>query len=237
MDNNSTAPAEAPQAPESVATPINTNPEPAQAPQMPDMHGFTSEQLAEIDKFFKNNGGFDAIKSKISNPTPAPQPQAPSQPAQPAPQAQTTEEQPTQPTTPQVPEGYWSPSDINAMYYRQTLINDPKYVSIKEYIEKGDFIKDMQTMGMPTVDKYGNINNANIHRFLDLKAQTVPAQTANMSTASATPTVTYTEVGEKITSRDDAMKVIAEAGHPRRAEALEYLAQSIGLKKATEEKK
>lgn len=235
MDNTPTAAGEAPQAPQTEATPTTTpESQVTQTPQTPDMHGFTSEQLADIDKFFKANGGFDKVKAKISNPEPTPQP---AQPAQPVTPTQTTEKQPTQPTTPQVPEGYWSPSDINAMYYRQTLINDPKYASIKEYIEKGDFVKDMQTMGMPTVDQYGNINNANIHRFLDLKAQTVPAPTSNMSTASATPTVTYTEVGETITNREEAMKVISEVGHPKRQQALEYLAQSIGLKKATEEKK
>lgn len=232
MDNNSTAPAEAPLAPESEAKPTNTNPEPVEAPQMPDMHGFTSEQLADIDKFFKANGGFDAIKSKISNPTPAPapQPQAPAQSAQPVQPVQQPAAQPAK-------EGFLSQSDLMALQYRQMLTNAPEYAPIHDYIEKGEFIKDMETMGMPITDGSGNINDANIRRFLSLKAQTVPAQTANMSTASATPTVTYTEVGEKITNRDDAMKVIAEAGHPRRAEALEYLAQSIGLKKATEEKK
>ena len=61
-----TAPAEAPKAPESVAdNSTNTNPAPAQAP---DMHGFTSEQLADMKKFFDNNGGFDGVKAKISNP-------------------------------------------------------------------------------------------------------------------------------------------------------------------------
>ena len=65
------------QAPQTEATPT-TNPEPAQAP---DMHGFTSDQLADIDKFFKANGGFDAIKSKISNPSPAVQQQT-AQPVQ-----------------------------------------------------------------------------------------------------------------------------------------------------------
>ena len=74
MADTPEAPAEAPKAPESVETPTTTNnnePAPVQtsAPaQSPDMHGFTSEQLADMKKFFDNNGGFDAIKSKISNP-------------------------------------------------------------------------------------------------------------------------------------------------------------------------
>ena len=89
MDNApAEAPAEAPKAPESEATP-NTNPEP-QAPVVPDMHGFTSDQLAEMQKFFAANGGFDKIKSRISNPEPKVE-----TPAQPAPQAQP--QQPQQP--------------------------------------------------------------------------------------------------------------------------------------------
>ena len=67
MENNPTeAPAEATKAPESEA-PKDTNNEQA-ASQAPDMHGFTSEQLAEMRKFYDANGGFDKVKSKISNP-------------------------------------------------------------------------------------------------------------------------------------------------------------------------
>ena len=78
MENAPEAPAEAPKAPESEATP-NTNQEQQAAP---DMHGFTSDQLAEMQKFFEANGGFDKIKSRISNPEPKVE-----QPAQPEPQA------------------------------------------------------------------------------------------------------------------------------------------------------
>ena len=68
-------------APQTEATPTNSNPEPAQAP---DMHGFTSEQLADMQKFFQANGGYDKVKSRISNPTPAPiQEQKPVEPTQP----------------------------------------------------------------------------------------------------------------------------------------------------------
>ena len=82
-------PNEAPVAPEakSEATPTNTNPEQAkeqEAPAAPDMHGFTSEQLADMQKFFQANGGYDKVKSRISNPTPAPaQEQKPVEPEKP----------------------------------------------------------------------------------------------------------------------------------------------------------
>lgn len=239
MDNNPTVPAEAPQAPESVTTPTtNSNPEPAPS-VTPYFDKMSESDRVSIDKFLANNGGIEAFnkwKQSVSNPQPKVETPAPApQPAQPAPVQPV--QQPVPPVTPQSKEGFLSQSDLMALQYRQMLVNDSKYSQIHDYIEKGDFIKDMETMGMPITDGNGYINDANIRRFLDLKAQTVPAQTANMSTASATPTVTYTEVGEKITSREDAMKVIAEAGHPMRNQALEYIAQSIGLKKATEEKK
>ena len=81
MENAPEAPAAAP-AVESEATP-NTNP----APAAPDMHGFTSDQLAEMRKFYDANGGFDKIKSRISNPEPKPvEPTAPVQQEQPQPQ-------------------------------------------------------------------------------------------------------------------------------------------------------
>ena len=67
MENAPEAPAEAPKAPESEA-PQTTNTEQAETTQAPDMHGFTSEQLAEMRKFYDANGGFEKVKSKISNP-------------------------------------------------------------------------------------------------------------------------------------------------------------------------
>ena len=57
MENTPEAAGAAP-APQTEATPTNSNPEPAQAP---DMHGFTSEQLADMQKFFQANGGYDII--------------------------------------------------------------------------------------------------------------------------------------------------------------------------------
>ena len=77
------APAEAPKAPESEANPTPTNTEqkaPEQKAEAPDMHGFTSEQLAEMKKFYDANGGFEKVKSKISNPEkPAEEPQSASE--------------------------------------------------------------------------------------------------------------------------------------------------------------
>lgn len=223
MENTPTAPAEAPKAPESVATP-NTNTETTAAPQMPDMHGFTSNQLADMKKFFDNNGGFEAIKSRISNPTPAPKTEAPKaeepKPAQPQAQAQ-----PIQPQEPA--EGFLSTNQIARLQYRQFLMSDKKYDGLHDYIEKGEFMKEMEDLGMRPVDAQGNVNDRIIRRFLDMKAQTLPAPAQTTPASSTTPTADYINVGETINSREDAIKVMTQPGHPMHNQALEYMRNSI----------
>lgn len=222
MDNTPTAAGEAPQAPQTEATPT-TNPEPAQAaqaPQMPDMHGFTSEQLADIDKFFKANGGFDAIKSKISNPSPAVQPQ-PTQPAQ-----QTVESQPAQPQQPAyvAPEGSITQQEFLAKQYFLSLAGEDKYSAISGDIASGNIFKEMSAFNIRPLNQDGSINDVMVRRYLDLKAQTVPAKaTSSQPDASAAPTVTYTPVGDKIENIDQAYKVLMEAGNPNMAKAEEYI--------------
>lgn len=219
MENAPEAAAAAPQAPETEATPT-TNPEPAQAP---DMHGFTSEQLADIDKFFKANGGFDAIKSKISNPTPAPKEEAkPAEQAQPAQPVA-----PAQPTAPVKQEGYLSPTDIAYIQYSRLLASDKKYEKLSEYIGNGSFIDEMKSLGMSPVDAAGNVNDDRIRKFLDLKVQTIPAEAPSTPSASATPTVDYVNVGDEIKSRDDALAVVNQAGHPMHDKAMEFLRDQI----------
>ena len=219
MENTPEAAAAAPQAPETEATPT-TNPEPAQAP---DMHGFTSEQLADIDKFFKANGGFDAIKSKISNPAPAPKEEAkPAEQAQPAQPVA-----PAQPTAPVKQEGYLSPTDIAYIQYSRILASDKKYEKLSEYIGNGSFIDEMKSLGMSPVDAAGNVNDDRIRKFLDLKVQTIPAEAPSTPSASATPTVDYVNVGDEIKSREDAMAVINQAGHPMHDKAMEFLRDQI----------
>ena len=72
-------------APQTEATPItNPTPETVSAPAQPavDMHGFTSEQLADMRKFYDANGGYDKVKSRISNPEPVRQPEQQFEPRQ-----------------------------------------------------------------------------------------------------------------------------------------------------------
>ena len=223
MDNApAEAPAEAPKAPESEATPT-TNPEPAPAP---DMHGFTSEQLAEMRKFYDANGGFDKVKSRISNP-------------QPAPEAQTQEPNPTSQPQPQPkpeptympPKGAVTQDELMAQYYFERLSKRPEYAPIADEISGGAVLTEMAKLGIPFRNPDGSWNNDKINDYLDLRAKTVPAKpTATEPNASAAPTVTYTEVGDNITDINQAYKVLMEPGNPAMKKAEEFIKNSLNKK-------
>lgn len=219
------APAEAPRAPESE-TVQNINPATTPAPeaaQVPDMHGFTSEQLADIDKFFKANGGFDAIKSKISNPQKTIESQVASvQQMETQPQVQPVEQ-------PQyrAPEGSITPQEFLAQQYFQGLSRDPRYQTISEQIASGEVLKEMSAFNIKPLNQDGSINDTMVRRYLDLKAQTVPAKpTETEPNSSAAPTVDYVDVGEQITSLDQAYQVLMQPGHPKITMAEEFIKKS-----------
>ena len=222
MENAPEAPAEAPKAPESEAIPT-TNPEPAPAP---DMHGFTSEQLAEMRKFYDANGGFDKVKSRISNPQPAPeaQTQEPQPTSQPQPQSQ-----PESTYTP--PKGAVTQDELMAQYYFERLSKKPEYASIADEISGGAVLTEMAKLGIPFRNPDGSWNNDKINDYLDLRAKTVPAKpTATEPNASAAPTVTYTEVGDNITDINQAYKVLMEPGNPHMKKAEEFIKNSLNKK-------
>ena len=220
MDETPMAPAGAPQAPESVAAP-QTNSEPMAAP---DMHGFTSDDLAGMRTFIDNNGGWDKIKSRISNPTPV-QPQAPEAYQNPTsqPQYQPQYQQPQQPQY-RMPEGSITAEEFLAEQYFKSLSGEEKYAGISDQIRNGDVLKEMASFNIRALNQDGSINDQMVRRYLDLKAQTVPAKsTATEPNASNAPTVTYTEVGDNITSLDQAYKVLMEPGHPAMQKAEEFI--------------
>lgn len=215
MEDNPTAPAEAPKAPESVETPTNTNTEPAQAP---DMHGFTSEQLADMKKFFDNNGGFDGVKAKISNPT------KPAEPAQESIKEPTSQPQAQPVEAPKTPEGAITAQEFLAKQYFKALAGEEKYAPIAKGIENGDYLKEMSAFGIKALNQDGSINDQKVRMYLDLKAQTVPAKpTGTEPDASAAPTVNYVNVGDKIENIDQAYQVIMQPGHPAMAKAEEFI--------------
>lgn len=226
MENTPEAPAEAQKAPESEATPTNT-----EQAQVPDMHGFTSEQLAEMRKFYDANGGFDKVKSKISNP------EKPTE----APVIEKKEEPTSQPQAqePQykTPAGAITAQEFLAEQYFKALAGEEKYAPIAKGIANGDYLKEMAAFGINAMNQDGSINDQKVRMYLDLKAQTVPAKpTDTEPNASAAPTVTYTEVGEGgIANIDQAYKIIMEPGNPAAAKAEEFI--KAQLNKNSGEKK
>lgn len=225
MENTPEAAGAAP-VPQTEATPTNSNPEPVQAP---DMHGFTSEQLADMQKFFQANGGYDKVKSRISNPTPAPvQEQKPIEPAQPA--------APAQPAY-KAPAGSITPQEFLAQQYFGALSHEEKYAAIAKEVESGAVLRDMAAFNIHPMNEDGSINDAMVRRFLDMKAATVAArQPASMPEASAAPTVDYVPVEGDIRDMQQAMAVLQQdsalraagmAGHPSADAAEKFMRETL----------
>lgn len=226
-------------APATEATNTNTNPAPAEATaeattQAIDMHGFTGDQLAEMQKFMDANGGFDkafkTFKERISNPAPE-APKAPEQPAEaPAQPAQ------AQPAPQQVPAGYMSQKEFMAQQYYNSLANLDEYAPIADKIRSGEVFAEMRKFGIQPMDANGNINDLQAREFLGLLAKTVPAKPAESPEASQAPTVDYIPTNQgKIDNAQQAMQIIAQsaqlrekglAEHPDVAAAKEFLKNS-----------
>ena len=225
-DTPNEAPAPAPTG-ESVATPnTNTNAEPAKPVDAPDMHGFTSEQLADMKKFFDNNGGFDGVKAKISNPEKTTQsaPEVPQTAPEPKNDNQPTSHTEQAPEPIKTPQGAITPQEFLAEQYFKSLAGEEKYANISKEIANGEYLKEMSAFGIQPLNPDGSINDQKVRMYLDLKSQTVPAKpTETEPNASAAPTVTYTEVGDNIANIDQAYKVLMEPGNPARQKAEEYI--------------
>lgn len=225
MADANEAPAEAPKAPESEANQPTTNTEPAKAPEQkteaPDMHGFTSEQLAEMKKFYDANGGFDKVKSRLSNPEPKPETKPEEKPAEATTEPASPQAPPVQPKT---PEGAITQAEFLAKQYFNALAGEEKYKPIAKEIANGDLLKEMASFNIQPLNQDGSINDQMVRRYLDLKAQTVPAQpTGTEPNASASPTVDYVNVGDKIENLEQAQAVFMQKGHPKREMAKEFL--------------
>lgn len=218
------APAEAPKATESEQTPTSTDNQ-AQAPEQkteaPDMHGFTSEQLAEMRKFYDANGGFDKVKSKISNPEKSAEKSA-EEPQKKEEPTSHTEAQPVNEY--KTPEGAITQNALMAKYYFETLSRNPKYATIAKDIQEGKVLEEMDRLGIVYRNQDGSFNDKRINDYLGLKAQTVPAKpTETEPNASAAPTVNYVSVGDKIDNIEQAYKVIMQPNHPKMQMAEEFI--------------
>ena len=223
------------QAPQTEATPTNSNPEPSQAPapaQAPDMHGFTSDQLADMKKFFEANGGFDKVKAKISNPAPRVEQNVLNTPAP---------NDIPQPEPYRAPAGSITAQEFLAQQYFGSLANDPKYAAIADDVRSGSVLKDMAAFNIHPLNQDGSINDTMVRRYLDLKAQTVVAkQTSAAPEASAAPTVDYAPYNEgsmdmgqamAILHQDSALKSRGMAGHPNAAAAEEFMKKTLNPQK------
>ena len=225
MENTPEAAGAAP-APQTEATPTNSNPEPAQAP---DMHGFTSEQLADMQKFFQANGGYDKVKSRISNPTPAPVQE----------QKHVEPTQPVEPPRPAygAPAGSITPQEFLAQQYFGALSHEEKYAAIAKEVESGAVLRDMAAFNIHPMNEDGSINDTMVRRFLDMKAATVAArQPASMPEAGAAPTVDYVPVEGGIIDMQQAMAVLQQdsalraagmAGHPSADAAEKFMRETL----------
>lgn len=231
MDGTPEAAGVAP-APQTEATP-NTQ---SEAPAV-DMHGFTSEQLADMQKFFQANGGYDKVKSKISNPTPAQstQPEQPAQQAQPVTQQAAVEDIMTK-----AKPGEKTWQDIITYGIFEKLSEKKEYAEFSKDIVNGNLIKEMNSFGINPFYSNGVVNSDIVTRFLDMKAQTVAAkQTSVVPESSAAPTVDYIPVGDTITDMNQAMAVLqqdgalrrsGQAGHPSAAIAEEFMRKALNRK-------
>ena len=233
MDNTPNEAPAAAQAAESVATP-NTNENTAQAPAMPDMHGFTSEELAEMRKFYDNNGGFEKVKARISNP----EPKSLEQTAQAQTQASVQQQPVAQSQQPmRTPDGMLSRNDLLMRGYYERLAGEEEFKPIAKEITNGDVLKEMEMLGINPTDSNGFIDDKKIRAFLSIKAKTVPASQANsMPEASPAPTVDYIQVGDTIENmaqaravimQDSQLRASGQAGHPSVAKAEEFLRNAL----------
>ena len=226
----------APAAPASEATPT-TNPAPAEAPAAPAPQGpealvadIPVDQIEAFNKFVNSNGGFQKafakLRNDVSTPAPAPAPQPVQQPAQ------QPVQQPVQPAAPveqKVPLGYITREEYDAQRYFRDLSEEPEYAPIAEQVRNGAVLKEMAKFGIKPM-KDGMFNDQQIRDFLGLYAKTVPTQ-APTAPVTNTPTVDYVNVGEQITNRDDAMKILSQnrtlkpgvAPHPQTEAAKEFL--------------
>lgn len=237
------------QAPQTEATPItNSTPAqgqaPASAPAMPDMHGFTSDQLADMKRFFDSQGGYEKVKSRISNPQnyseQAQKPNLDATYAMKKEESMLKAPQAEQPAY-KAPIGSITRDEFLAQEYAQSLSRDPAFAPIADDIASGAILKDMARLNIRLVNQDGSLNDAQVREYLKLKAATVPAKQTNATPeASAAPTVEYAPYDEKnmtmqqamaILQQDSALKSRGQAGHPNASNAEDFMRAFLNKKK------
>ena len=221
MEENPTAAAPV----QTVATEAQPTTQPVVETTQPQATPTLSADQEAILKYVAANGGLDKVKEVISRRTSEVKPveqKAPEPVQQVVQQPQTRQE---------VPQGYQTQQEFIIEQYYNSLANREEYAPIADKIRSGDIFAEMAKFNIRPVDSNGYINAKQVNDFLSLYAKTVPAP-APANPVTTTPTVDYVNVGDTISTREDAMKVMAQAGHPMREAAVKYMAESIaGIKK------
>lgn len=242
MAEEATTPAGEAQAPQTEQTPTTNTNQPAEATQnevvkTPNLHGFTEEQLADMAKFYAANGGYDKVKSRLSNPQQQTQEQKSAassngqdnnvlsnqQPAQPAPEKK-------------MADGFISPEELMVKRYFDSLAESDKYKNIAKEIKNGNIWKEMEALGIQGVDANNNINVGRITQFLDLKSASVPTA-PTPAEVTTTPTVDYIQIDGDIKDMNQALAVYQQSMdaqkkgqpvHPSFNQAKEFINKNWG---------
>lgn len=192
------------------------------AEQVAKFLGTDAETFGKFQKFIEANGKFDSafskMKTDISNPIKATESVEEPKKEEPAVQPQ------VQVSQYKTPEGAITAQEFLAKQYFQALAGEEKYAPIAKGIANGDYLKEMSAFGINALNPDGSINDQKVRMYLDLKAQTVPAKpTGTEPDASAAPTVSYVNVGDKIENIDQAYQVIMQPNHPATKMAEEFI--------------
>ena len=201
-----------PTTPAPEAAPATSPEQPAQTEATAPTEGaqntyFTNEQLAEMQKFIENNGGYDSAWKKMKAGISAPQQKAPEQPVAPQMPQQPVQAPEAPQTAPQSRrDGSFSIEEYTIKNYFQSLANEPQYASIADEIRHGDVLKALKDFNIePVTDGY--INDENVRKYLDLYAATKPA-TQTSVTPEATARVDYYDVpDEKAMTYEQATQI------------------------------
>lgn len=241
MAEEATTPAGEAQAPQTEQTPTTNTNQPAEATQnetakAPNLHGFTEEQLADMAKFYAANGGYDKVKSKISNPSQASGPGNSANVAQPQGQTQTQPQATAPSPEKKMADGFISPEELMVKRYFDSLAESDKYKNISKEIKSGNIWKEMEALGIQGVDENHNINVGRITQFLDLKSASVPTA-PTPAEVTTTPTVDYIQVDGDIKDMNQALAVYQQSmdaqkkglpTHPSFQQAKEFINKNWG---------
>lgn len=222
-------------APSTEAVPNSNSapaPAPAPAPAAP-VANIPADKIEAFNKFIDANGGYDKafakLRSDVSTPAQQQMPQTISNPQAQSPQYQ--QPQPQSQQQPQrLPDGYASFEELNVKRIYDDFAREPGYAPIANEIHSGEIFKVMNRFGIKPVQN-GAVNIGQVKDFLDMYAKSKAPAIAPSAPVTATPTVDYVNVGQNITSRDDALAIMRQnmqlgnnvANHPQTEAAKEYL--------------